>query len=69
MSRVSDLERLEATHPEIAWREPIQITVEGVPYRCCRVCIAKNGIRGGQAAARAFHDPESFEEHLREEHA
>jgi hypothetical protein len=59
---------LENAHPQIRWREPVQISVGGMKTLCCRVCIALEGIAGADVEEKGFDSYEDFEEHWRAFH-
>jgi hypothetical protein len=59
--------------PWIEWREPIRVTVSDNPggpvHRwCCRICIARKGMRGEDLEAVGYIERGSCVEHIRHEH-
>lgn len=62
----------EERFPHIAWREPIMVSVAGAhdvqSALCCRICVARSGLRAQDVKHRRFRDRARFERHLRDVH-
>lgn len=51
------LDDAERRFPDIPWRTPIAVTVQGQgTYRACRLCIAQFGLQGATVKDRAIAD-------------
>jgi hypothetical protein len=63
-------DELRQKYPEIAWDEPVRITVGTDAYWTCRICIALNGLRAAEIARTpfAFTHRSTAEGHILQEH-
>jgi hypothetical protein len=61
---------LRQRFPEIAWDEPIKITVGGYERWVCRLCIATHGLKASDIdrVPYAFKTYENAVAHVRGEH-
>lgn len=62
------VEQLEEQWPTIKWREPLRVTAVNVSGYACRVCIAREGLKGSELHERLFATAEECSRHLWREH-
>lgn len=62
-----DLQRL---YPYIPWRQPVRVHLFGqkVQRYCCRICIARFGIKRRDIITFGFRTRRDFEQHLEDVH-
>jgi hypothetical protein len=58
----------ETMFPAIAWRRPLKISVGRMERLCCRLCIARFGIKASEVAEKGFLDDMQFCNHILEKH-
>jgi hypothetical protein len=66
---LAELDRYRHMFPEIKWGEPVEVTVPDVAHGyACRVCIAKNGLKGRQVKGLP-RDRDTVVRHILQAHA
>jgi hypothetical protein len=59
---------LMLTYPSLPWGEPVKVSTPDVTRYCCRLCIARCGLKAQDVATAGFQTAADCAEHIAREH-
>lgn len=59
---------MERRFSSIPWRTPLPVSTPGASGLACRLCIAREGLKGSEVEKKTFKSAAQFKKHMEETH-